>query len=73
MPQNLILVVPLLPLIGLGLFFQGRATRWPMSLLLWAITFGHSEARLKALESQFPFIWWWEPWWVSSCRWSLSD
>jgi len=53
MPQNLILVVPLLPLIGLGLFFQGRATRWPMSLLLWAITFGHSEARLKALELQF--------------------
>ena len=53
MPQNLILVVPLLPLIGLGLFFQGRATRWPMSLLLWAITFGHSEARLKALEMQF--------------------
>jgi len=53
MPQNLILVVPLLPLIGLGLFFQGRATRWPMSLLLWAITFGHGEARLKALELQF--------------------
>ena len=53
MPQNLILVVPLLPLIGMGLFFQGRATRWPMSLLLWAITFGHSEARLKALELQF--------------------
>ena len=53
MPQNLILVVPLLPLIGLGLFFQGRAARWPMSLLLWAITFGHSEARLKALELQF--------------------
>lgn len=53
MPQNLVLVVPLLPVIGLGLLIGGRATRWPMSLLLWAITFGHSEARLRDLELQF--------------------
>ncbi|AYA08216.1 phosphatidylglycerophosphatase C [Rahnella aceris] len=53
MPQNLILVVPVLPLVGIGLFIHGRAARWPMSLLLWSITFGHGEARLKALELQF--------------------
>ena len=53
MPQNLILVVPVLPLVAIGLLMHGRAARWPMSLLLWSITFGHSEARLKALELQF--------------------
>jgi phosphatidylglycerophosphatase C len=53
LPLNLVLVVPLLPIIGLGLLIGGRATRWPMSLLLWAMTFGRSEARLKALEAKF--------------------
>jgi len=53
MPQNLLLVIPLLPVIGIGLALCGRAERWPMSLLLWSITFGHSEARLKALELSF--------------------
>ncbi|MFO6296523.1 phosphatidylglycerophosphatase C [Rahnella selenatireducens] len=53
MPQNLILVIPVLPLVAIGLVMHGRAARWPMSLLLWSITFGHSEARLKALELQF--------------------
>lgn len=53
MPQNLLLVVPMLPVIGLGMLAQGRATRWPMSLLLWSITFGHSEAKLKDLELRF--------------------
>jgi len=52
-PQNLLLVIPLLPVIAFGLIVQGRATRWPMSLLLWAITFGHRESRLNALERQF--------------------
>lgn len=52
-PLNLLLVAPLLPVIGLGLLVKGRAARWPMSLLLWSITFGHSEARLKAREQQF--------------------
>ena len=32
---------------------EGRAARWPMSLLLWGCTFGHSEARLKQLEQDF--------------------
>ncbi|WP_213975925.1 phosphatidylglycerophosphatase C, partial [Serratia marcescens] len=41
------------PPIGLALLLLGRAARWPMSLLLWAITFGRSEATLKALERQF--------------------
>jgi phosphatidylglycerophosphatase C len=53
MPQNLLLVIPLLPVIAFGLIVQGRATRWPISLLLWAITFGHRESRLNALERQF--------------------
>ena len=52
-PLNLLLVVPLLPVIGLGLLIKGRAARWPMSLLLWAITFGHSETRLRAREAEF--------------------
>lgn len=53
LPLNLLLVVPLLPVIGLAMLMMGRAARWPMSVLLWAITFGRSEARLKALELQF--------------------
>jgi len=52
-PINLLLVVPLLPVIGLGLLIKGRAARWPMSLLLWSITFGHSEARLQQREKAF--------------------
>ena len=52
-PLNLLLVVPLLPVIGVALLVKGRAARWPMSLLLWAITFGHSEARLLQREQQF--------------------
>ncbi|PVZ85465.1 phosphatidylglycerophosphatase C [Serratia sp. S1B] len=53
MPLNLLLVIPLLPIVGLGMLIGGRAQRWPMSLLLWSMTFGRSEARLKELESQF--------------------
>lgn len=52
-PLNLLLVVPLLPVIGLGLLIKGRAARWPMSLLLWSITFGHSERALLAREQRF--------------------
>jgi phosphatidylglycerophosphatase C len=53
MPQNLLLVVPLLPVIGAGMLLWGRTARWPMSLLLWSITFGHGEAHLKDLELRF--------------------
>lgn len=52
-PVNILLVLILLPVIGAGLLVKGRAARWPMSLLLWACTFGHSEARLRALEAKF--------------------
>jgi phosphatidylglycerophosphatase C len=52
-PLNLLLVVPLLPVILAGLAVNGRAARWPMSLLLWASTFGRSERRLKRLEADF--------------------
>jgi len=52
-PLNALLVLPLLPVIGIALLIKGRAARWPMSLLLWGCTFGHSEAHLKRLESQF--------------------
>lgn len=52
-PLNALLVLPLLPAIGIALLVKGRAARWPMSLLLWGCTFGHSEARLKQLEKEF--------------------
>lgn len=52
-PLNALLVLPLLPVIGVALLVKGRAARWPMSLLLWACTFGHSEAHLKRLEQKF--------------------
>lgn len=52
-PLNALLVLPLLPVIALALLIQGRAARWPMSLLLWGCTFGRSEARLKAHQADF--------------------
>lgn len=52
-PINALLVLFLLPVVGAGLLVKGRAARWPMSLLLWACTFGHSEARLRELEAKF--------------------
>lgn len=52
-PLNLLLVVPLLPVVGLGLLIKGRAARWPMSLLLWSITFGRSERTLLRREASF--------------------
>ena len=59
-PLNALLVLPLLPIIGGVLLVKGRAARWPMSLLLWGCTFGHSEARLKQLEKElvtsFPVV-----------------
>lgn len=53
LPLNMLLLIPVLPVAGLLLLAQGRAARWPMSVILWAITFGRSEARLTALERQF--------------------
>lgn len=52
-PLNALLVLPLLPVIGAGLLIKGRAARWPMSLLLWGCTFGHSERHLNALQQKF--------------------
>ncbi|MFG1174434.1 phosphatidylglycerophosphatase C [Erwiniaceae bacterium CAU 1747] len=52
-PLNLLLVLPLLPVVAGGLLLRGRAARWPMSLLLWSITFGHSEQRLMQRENEF--------------------
>ncbi|EHD20552.1 MULTISPECIES: phosphatidylglycerophosphatase C [Brenneria] len=53
LPLNLLLVLPLLPVIGAGLLVRGRAARWPMSWLLWAITFGRREDNLLRLEQLF--------------------
>ena len=53
LPLNLLLVVPMVPVILVGLAVCGRAARWPMSLLLWASTFGRREAVLKRLEAEF--------------------
>lgn len=52
-PLNALLVLPLLPIIVIALLIKGRAARWPMSLLLWGCTFGHSEARLQTLQADF--------------------
>ena len=52
-PQNILLVVPLFPAVILGLFLCGRAARWPISLLLWAITAGRSEAALLRQDADF--------------------
>lgn len=53
LPLNLLLVIPVLPVAGLVLLARGRAASWPMSALLWAITFGRREAHLRALEKGF--------------------
>jgi len=53
LPLNAILLLPVLPLVLFGLLVNGRSARWPMSLLLWAITFGHGERRLTALQDRF--------------------
>ncbi|MBB1201920.1 acid phosphatase AphA [Enterobacteriaceae bacterium 89] len=52
-PLNALLVLPVLPIVGAALLAKGRAARWPMSLLLWSATFGHSEASQKATEAKF--------------------
>ncbi|WP_058913208.1 phosphatidylglycerophosphatase C [Entomohabitans teleogrylli] len=52
-PLNGLLALPLLPVIIIALAVQGRATRWPVSLLLWACTFGHKEATLRRREAEF--------------------
>ena len=52
-PLNIVLVLPVLPIVVIGLMSKGRSARWPMSLLLWSITFGHSEARLLELQNRF--------------------
>lgn len=53
LPLNLFLVIPLLPIVGVTMLVAGRAARWPMSVLLWSITFGRPDAKLRALELQF--------------------
>ncbi|WP_225622561.1 phosphatidylglycerophosphatase C [Musicola keenii] len=53
LPLNLLLLAPLLPVVGLGVWVCGHTKRWPVSLLLWGITFGRSEARLLRLEQRF--------------------
>ncbi|VFP79625.1 phosphatidylglycerophosphatase C [Candidatus Erwinia haradaeae] len=54
-PLNILLCGLLLPLVGLGLLIYGRATRWPISILLWSMTFGHRESVLLKREEQFTF------------------
>ncbi|AFP85725.1 haloacid dehalogenase superfamily, subfamily IF hydrolase, YfhB [secondary endosymbiont of Heteropsylla cubana] len=53
LPMNIILVIPMLVIVALGFLIEGRTARWPMSLLLWSITFGHSEMHLQMLEKRF--------------------
>ncbi|AKM49031.1 phosphatidylglycerophosphatase C [Edwardsiella anguillarum] len=53
LPLNWPLVLLCLPPVGLGLLFAGRAARRPVSLLLWSMTAGRSEGRLRGLETRF--------------------
>lgn len=53
LPGNSPLVIIMLPLVVTGFFLRGRSARWPMSLLLWSMTFGRSEQRLNQLEKAF--------------------
>ena len=52
-PLNALLLLAVLPLVAAGFLLQGRAVRWPVSLLLWSLTFGRRQSRLLALEQQF--------------------
>lgn len=52
-PLNLLLVILVLPMVGVGMLIRGRSARGPMSLLLWSITFGRSEQKLIQREQQF--------------------
>ena len=52
-PLNILSVAALSPIVLLGLLVNGRAARWPMSLLLWAATCGRRESHLKRLEAEF--------------------
>ncbi|VFP87585.1 haloacid dehalogenase-like hydrolase [Candidatus Erwinia haradaeae] len=52
-PYNLFLLIFTLPIIGLVLLVQGYSSRWSTSLLLWSITFGHSELSLSKREEEF--------------------
>lgn len=53
LPGNFPLVIIMLPFVVVGLFLRGRSARWPVSLLLWSMTFGRSEQRLNQLEKEF--------------------
>lgn len=53
LPANLLLLVPLLPIVGLGLLINGRSARWPVSLMLWAMTAGHAQGKLNRLMECF--------------------
>ncbi|MCS3432010.1 phosphatidylglycerophosphatase C [Klebsiella sp. BIGb0407] len=50
---NFPLVIIMLPVVIIGLLLKGCSARWPMSLLLWSMTFGRSEQRLNQLEKAF--------------------
>ncbi len=51
-PLNLLPVILFTPVILCGLLLN-TAARWPVSLLLWAVTVGHSEAFLQQQEKAF--------------------
>ncbi len=53
LPCNFPLVMCVLPVVIVGLILKGRSARWPLSLLLWSMTFGRSEQHLQQLEKEF--------------------
>jgi phosphatidylglycerophosphatase C len=53
LPANLVILIPLLPVIFLGLLIDGRSSCCPVSLMLWALTVGRDEDKLQRLMQQF--------------------
>ncbi|EMH4162461.1 acid phosphatase AphA [Pluralibacter gergoviae] len=52
-PLNIPLVILLLPVSLIGFLIKGWGARWPVSVLVWGVTVGHSESHLRALEAKF--------------------
>ena len=52
-PLHVVLVLLLLPVSLVGFMIRGWGARWPVSVLVWGVPFGHSEKHLRALEAKF--------------------
>lgn len=56
LPINILILLPILPITCIIFFIKGYSSHWPISIMLWGITFGHSEVKLQNLKKRFA-IW----------------